>query len=142
MAMVQASKNRVDYVRELNPCKDTSRIEVRIIWLWRNYNKESGNAIGMVFINKELIKKYEDRLTEGDVIVVQLFKVYNAIGDYRTTTHPYKIGFYRTFFVGKADDFPSEVPEKYFADYNDILGGEIDNNYLVSESISILSIMH
>nr|VDD60056.1 unnamed protein product [Brassica oleracea] len=76
-------------------------------------------------------KKYEDKLHEGDAIVVQLFKVYDAIGDYRTTTHPYKIGFFPTTFVGKADEFPSEVPEKYFADYNDLLGGKLDNNCLV-----------
>ncbi|CAN7105081.1 unnamed protein product, partial [Brassica rapa subsp. narinosa] len=29
-------------------------------------------------------------------IVVQLFKVYDAFGDYLTTTHPYKIGFFPT----------------------------------------------
>ncbi|KAF3487841.1 hypothetical protein F2Q69_00054625 [Brassica cretica] len=96
----------------------------------------------MVFVDKEgtrihasvgeqLIKKYEDRPTEGDAVVVHLFKVYDAFGDYRTTTHPYKIGFFQTTFVGKADDFPSEVPEKYLADYNDILGGKLDNSCLV-----------
>ncbi|KAF2619153.1 hypothetical protein F2Q68_00038223 [Brassica cretica] len=30
-----------------------------------------------------------------------------------------------------ADEFPSEVPEKYFADYNDIVGGKLDNSRLV-----------
>ncbi|KAF3518398.1 hypothetical protein DY000_02058966 [Brassica cretica] len=136
MALVQAPRNTVSYVRELKPRKDTSRIEVRIIRLWRNYNKESGNTIEMAFVDKEgtrihasvgeqLIKKYEDKLHEGDAIVVQLFKVYDAIGDYRATAHPYKIGFFPTTFVGKADEFPSEVPEKYFADYNDLLGGKL-----------------
>lgn len=57
--------------------------------------------------------------------------MYDAIGDYHTTTHPYKIGFFPTTFVGKADEFPTEVPEKYFADYNDLLGGKFDNNCLV-----------
>ena len=33
-----------------NPSKDTWRIEVRILRLWRNYNKESGNTIEMVFV--------------------------------------------------------------------------------------------
>nr|VDD25386.1 unnamed protein product [Brassica oleracea] len=54
MAMVRASKNIVSYVRELKPRKDTSRIEVRIVRLWRNYNKESGNTIEMVFVDKEV----------------------------------------------------------------------------------------
>ena len=54
MAMVRASKNIVSYVRELKPRKDTSRIEVRIVRLWINYNKESGNTIEMVFVDKEV----------------------------------------------------------------------------------------
>ncbi|KAG2298580.1 hypothetical protein Bca52824_035052 [Brassica carinata] len=96
----------------------------------------------MVFVDKEgtrihasvgeqLIKKFEDDLTEGDAMVVQLFKVYDAIVDYRTSTHPYKIGFFHTTFLAKADDFPSEVPEKYFADYHYFFGEKFDNSCLV-----------
>ncbi|XP_048612844.1 uncharacterized protein LOC106444770 [Brassica napus] len=142
MAMVRAKKNIVSYVRELKPRKDTSRIEVRIVRLWRNYNKESGNTIEIVVVDKEgtrihasvgeqLIKKFDDKLREGDAIVLQLFKVYDATGEYRTMPHPYKIGFFPTTFVGKTDDFPSAVPEKYFADFSDILGGNLDHNCLV-----------
>ncbi|WZZ14528.1 hypothetical protein YC2023_107617 [Brassica napus] len=86
MAMVRAKKNIVSYVKELKLRKDTSRIEVRIVRLWRNYNKESGNTIEMVVVDKEgtrihasvgeqLIKKFDDKLREGDAIVLQLFKV-------------------------------------------------------------------
>ncbi|CAN6801573.1 unnamed protein product [Brassica oleracea] len=82
-------------------------------------------------VGEQLIKKFDDKLREGDAIVVQLFKVYDAIGEYRTTLHPYKIGFFQTTFVGKADDFPSAVPEKYFADFSDILGGNLDHSCLV-----------
>ncbi|CAN6855669.1 unnamed protein product [Brassica oleracea] len=113
-----------------------------ILRLWRNYNKESGNTIEMVVVDKEgtrihasvgeqLIKKFDDKLREGDAIVLQLFKVYDATGEYRTTPHPYKIGFFHTTFVGIADDFPSAVPEKYFADFSDILGGNLDHSCLV-----------
>uniref|UniRef100_M4F2N4 DUF223 domain-containing protein n=1 Tax=Brassica campestris TaxID=3711 RepID=M4F2N4_BRACM len=63
--------------------------------------------------------------------VVQLFKVYDAIGDYQTSSHPYKIGFFHATFVAKPNDFPSEVPEKYLADYTEIPGGKADNNRLV-----------
>ncbi|KAG2322039.1 hypothetical protein Bca52824_015252 [Brassica carinata] len=102
----------------------------------------------MVFVDKEgtrihasvgeqLIKQFEGKLTEGDAKVVHLFKLYDVVGDYRTIAHPYKIGFFQTTFVGKADDFPSEVPKKYFVDYNDIVGGKLDNSRLVGESIFI-----
>ncbi|KAF3579963.1 hypothetical protein DY000_02029238 [Brassica cretica] len=56
MAMVRAKKNIISYVRELKPRKDTLRIEVRIVRLWRNYNKESGNTIEMVVVDKEGIR--------------------------------------------------------------------------------------
>ncbi|CAN7046078.1 unnamed protein product [Brassica oleracea var. botrytis] len=142
MAMVRAKKNIVSLVRELKPRKDTSRIEVMILRLWRNYNKESGNTIEMVVVDKEgtrihasvgeqLMKKFDDKLREGDAIVLPLFKVYDATGEYRTTPHPYKIGFFHTTFVGIADDFPSAVSEKYFADFSDILGGNLDHSCLV-----------
>ncbi|KAF3587581.1 hypothetical protein F2Q69_00028669 [Brassica cretica] len=58
-------------------------------------------------VGEQLIKKYDDKLREGDAIVVQLFKVYDAI-----------------------------VPEKYFADFTDILGGNLDHSCLVGESVS------
>ena len=92
-------------------------------------------------VGEQLIRKFEDDLTEGDVMVEQLFKVYPVVGDYRTR-HCFKIGFYQTTFLAKADDFPSEVPEKSFVDYNDILGGKLDKTYLVGESISMPFIMH
>ena len=98
-----------------------------------NFYMFNQGTIIHALVGEQLIKKYEDRPTEGDAVVVHLFKVYDAFGDYRTTTHPYKIGFFQTTFVGKADDFPSEVPEKYLADYNDILGGKLDNSCLVSQ---------
>ncbi|CDY10344.1 BnaC05g29350D [Brassica napus] len=63
--------------------------------------------------------------------VVQLFKVYDVIGNYRTSFHPYKIGFFHATFVAKPNDFPSEVPEKYLADYTEIPGGKADNSCLV-----------
>ncbi|CAN7074981.1 unnamed protein product [Brassica oleracea var. botrytis] len=63
--------------------------------------------------------------------VVQLFKVNDAIGDYRTSSHPYKIGFFHATFFAKPNDFPSEVSEKYLADYTEIPGGKADNSRLV-----------
>ncbi|KAF3557353.1 hypothetical protein F2Q69_00011096 [Brassica cretica] len=70
MAMVRAKKNIVSYVRELKPRKDTSRIEVRIVLLWRNYNKESGNTIEMVVVDKEEIGIHAS-VGEGFVLNIQ-----------------------------------------------------------------------
>ncbi|KAF8100026.1 hypothetical protein N665_0232s0002 [Sinapis alba] len=83
-----------------------------------NYNKEMGNSIEMIFVDKE-------------AKVVYLFKVNDVGGDYRTSTHRFKINFFQTTVIFEADDFPSEVPEKYFADYNYIISGKLVKTYLV-----------
>ena len=62
--------------------------------------------------------------------------MYDATGEYRTTPHPYKIGFFHKTFVGIANDFPTAVPEKYFVDFSDILGGNLDHSCLVGELVS------
>ena len=54
MEMVLAQKRRVYYVRELKQRRDTCSIEVRILSLWRNYKKEYGNTIEMVFVDIEV----------------------------------------------------------------------------------------
>lgn len=53
-----------------------------------------------------------------------------------------KLASIKQLFFTKVDNFPVEVPEKYFADYNDILGGKLDKTYFVGESISIPFTMH
>ncbi|KAF8082317.1 hypothetical protein N665_0834s0008 [Sinapis alba] len=83
-----------------------------------NYNKEMRNSIEMIFVDKE-------------AKVVHLFKVNDVGGDYRTSTHRFKINFFQTTIIFEAGDFPSEVPEKYFADYNDIISGKLVKTYLV-----------
>ena len=62
-------------------------------------------------VGEQLIKKYEDKLHEGDAIVVQLFKVYDAFGDYLTTTHPYKIGFFPTTLLENLMSFQVKFPK-------------------------------
>ncbi|CAH8388109.1 unnamed protein product [Eruca vesicaria subsp. sativa] len=116
MALVQLTENRVSYVRELKPFKDTRRIK------WTRIHASVG---------EQLIKKIEADLIEGNAMVVQLFKVHDVIGDYRTSSHPCEIEFFCMTFVAKADDFPSEVREKYLANYTEILVGKADNTRLV-----------
>ncbi|CAN6845594.1 unnamed protein product, partial [Brassica oleracea] len=60
-------------------------------------------------VGKQLIKIFEDDLTEGNAMVAQLFKVHPVVGDYRTSTHRFKIGFYQTTFLAKVDDFSNVI---------------------------------
>uniref|UniRef100_A0A0D3APH0 DUF223 domain-containing protein n=2 Tax=Brassica oleracea TaxID=3712 RepID=A0A0D3APH0_BRAOL len=68
---------------------------------------------------EQLIKKFEGCL------------VIQSVRCYRTSSHPYKIGFFHATFVAKPNDFPSEVSEEYLADYTEIPGGKADNSCLV-----------
>uniref|UniRef100_A0A0D3BK12 DUF223 domain-containing protein n=1 Tax=Brassica oleracea var. oleracea TaxID=109376 RepID=A0A0D3BK12_BRAOL len=78
--------------------------------------------------NLLLRQSYND---ETPFIAISSLSKYDVIGNYRTSFHPYKIGFFHATFVAKPNDFPSEVPEKYLADYTEIPGGKADNSCLV-----------
>ncbi|KAF8094916.1 hypothetical protein N665_0349s0019 [Sinapis alba] len=123
MTMVQKSKRLVSLVKDLKQSRDTWHIEISIIRLL-------GTRIH-VSVESSLFKKYENDLAEGQAKVVHLFKVNDVGGDYRTSTHRFKINFLQTTVISDADDFPSEVPEKYFAHYNDIISGKRVKTYLV-----------
>ncbi|CAG7893744.1 unnamed protein product, partial [Brassica rapa] len=62
-------------------------------------------------VGKQLIKFFVYNLTDGNAMVAQLLKVHPVVGDYQTSTHHFKIGFYQTTFLAKVDDF-SNVPDR------------------------------
>ena len=73
-----SQKNIVSLVRELKPRKDTSRIEVMILRLWRNYNKESGNTIEMVVVDKE-VSIHHTKCIFLEASFIYLFCVYKTL---------------------------------------------------------------
>ena len=100
MALVQAPKDTVSYIRELKPRKDTLWIEVRIILLWRNYDKESGNTIEMVFVDKEVSEDITAFSYISDSSFI-LFLLYNKLKFFlgKILFQIYLFCFHRTLII-------------------------------------------
>ncbi|XP_033147965.1 uncharacterized protein LOC108871881 isoform X4 [Brassica rapa] len=139
MAMVRAKKNIVSYVRELKPRKDTSRIEVRIVRLWRNYNKESGNTIEMVVVDKE-VSIHHTKCIFLEASFIYLLCVYKTLIIFVTRGPKFMLQLVNNSSKNSMTSYAREMrlssscskfPEKYSADFSDILGGNLDRSCLV-----------
>ena len=80
-----------------------------------------------------MVKSFENKLAEGESKIINTFKISSYNGDFGTSSHPFKISFYRTTYVDICEDFPTEVPEKYYRDFTDILSRNIDKNILIGK---------
>ncbi|CAG7902729.1 unnamed protein product [Brassica rapa] len=138
-------------IREIHPSLDTCKIKVNIMKLWRKYIKgtvsiemvlidDEGNRIHATVEGDDLVKSFENKLAEGESKIINTFKISSYNGDFRTSSHPFKISFYRTTYVDICEDFPTEVPEKYYRDFTDILSRNIDKNILIDIIGQIVSV--
>ncbi|CAE5959349.1 unnamed protein product [Arabidopsis arenosa] len=136
------SKNSLTFIDDINPIHDQYKIKVLILRLWKAYQKDAGNTIEMVLVDEKgsrihatvedkNIKKFDGVLKEGDAVTLNPFKLIKYSGDYKSNSLSFKILFYRTTQVKPCDDFPKEVPEKYFVEFGDVLNGSLDTRVFV-----------
>ncbi|CAH8278673.1 unnamed protein product [Arabidopsis lyrata] len=136
------SKNSLTFIDDINPIHDQNKIKVLILRLWKAYQRDAGNTIEMVLVDEKgsrihatvedkNIKKFDSVLKEGDVVTLNPFKLIKYSGDYKSNSLSFKILFYRTTQVKPCDDFPKEVPEKYFVEFGDVLNGSRDTRVFV-----------
>ncbi|XP_020870663.1 replication protein A 70 kDa DNA-binding subunit C-like isoform X2 [Arabidopsis lyrata subsp. lyrata] len=130
------------FLDEIDPAAQRYKIKVQIVKLWRGFQKETGSAIEMVLIDEKgtrmhatvedkLMNKFKSDLKEDQSILVDTFQLVNNGFEYKTSPHSFKISFFRTTSVTICDDFPNDVPEKYFVDFLKILAGVLDSKTLV-----------
>ncbi|KAL0730424.1 hypothetical protein Bca4012_026517 [Brassica carinata] len=112
---------------------------------WLGFRLESGREFGSLYLGSVRVvitkQHYQTRLAAFDHTKFDKdfgFKVILLTGRREkhmviTIENLINAGFnnWDELILRKADDFPSEVPGKYFADYNDIVGGNLDNSCLV-----------
>ncbi|KAL2924265.1 Replication protein A 70 kDa DNA-binding subunit B, partial [Bienertia sinuspersici] len=97
----------INYVSDINPSKESWRIVVRVTNLWHvpSYNNpselqsielvlmdENGDKI-QALIKRSMIMKYRHLLNEGESYTLMTFGVGLNSGDYKPTSHAYKINF-------------------------------------------------
>ncbi|XP_020876048.1 replication factor A protein 1 [Arabidopsis lyrata subsp. lyrata] len=142
MSSSRKSKNSLTFIDDINPIHDQNKIKVLILRLWKAYQRDAGNTIEMVLVDEKgsrihatveekNIKKFDSVLKEGDVVTLNPFKLIKYSGDYKSNSLSFKILFYRTTQVKPCDDFPKEVPEKYFVEFGDVSNGSRDTRVFV-----------
>ncbi|KAL2930502.1 Replication protein A 70 kDa DNA-binding subunit C [Bienertia sinuspersici] len=91
----------INYASDIDPSKESWRIVVRVTHLWHvpSYNNPSelqsielGDKI-QVPIKRSMIMTYRHLLNEGESYTLMIFGVRHNSGDYKPTSHAYKINF-------------------------------------------------
>ncbi|OAP16932.1 hypothetical protein AXX17_AT1G37180 [Arabidopsis thaliana] len=135
--MASILSNSFVYLREINPALDQYKIKVRVVRLWRLFK-----SIEMVLVDGEgtrvhasieegLGKRFQHQFVSGESRIIDTFSFVYYDGDYRTSPLSFKIVFYRTTTVKPCDNFPSQAPDKYFKEFNEILSGRLDRQILI-----------
>ncbi|CAN7013079.1 unnamed protein product, partial [Brassica rapa subsp. trilocularis] len=129
-------------VSDLKPFKTMWKIRVKIISLWKQYSAAGGLTIEMVLIDsngvkintsvkKDLAHQFDSFLTQGSSKILLNFSLNPSYGSYRTTIHPYIIGFLWITRVKSCDDLPEALTGFEPVNYMDILDGTLSTDYLV-----------
>ncbi|CAN7050295.1 unnamed protein product [Brassica oleracea var. botrytis] len=134
-------------VSDLKPFKSMWKIQVKIIRLWKQYSAAGGLTIEMVLIDsnvsilywsfhnssvkKDLVNQFDSFLSQGSSKIIINFSLNPSCGSYRTTIHPYRIGFLSTTRVRNCDDLPDALTGFEPVNYRDIIDGTLNTDYLV-----------
>ncbi|XP_045810506.1 replication protein A 70 kDa DNA-binding subunit C-like [Trifolium pratense] len=100
-------EGKFEDVAGISPGREVGTIKVRVLRLWKVpafMNPNETSSLKMVlgdekggkihaFVRKQLIGLFDSKLEEGGVYEISGFFVLSENGVYRTTLHPYKIGF-------------------------------------------------
>ncbi|CAN6991249.1 unnamed protein product [Brassica rapa subsp. trilocularis] len=106
---------------QLNASQKEWKIRVLVSWVWNYYSKNKPEVVlGMeailvdekgeriqASVKQKLIKKFGRDLKEGEYLDVMNFEVLGNNGDYRGTTHPYKISFIWTTYMKTSEQIPN-----------------------------------
>ncbi|KAF8080072.1 hypothetical protein N665_0977s0006 [Sinapis alba] len=129
-------------VSDLKSFKSIQKIRVKIICLWKQYSAACFVTIEMILIDsngvkinvsikKNMVNQFDSFLSQGSSKILINFSLNPSCGSYRTTIHPYKIGFLSTTRVRCCDALPDELTCFEPVKYMDILDSTLNTDYLV-----------
>uniref|UniRef100_A0A0D2ZRY2 DUF223 domain-containing protein n=2 Tax=Brassica TaxID=3705 RepID=A0A0D2ZRY2_BRAOL len=142
MSIITKTNSSFVLVNNIDSANEKQKIKVQILVLWKANKNAAGISLEMVLVDEEgtrihaqveedLSKPHQKFLKEGQAVIINAFQLKDYLGEFRTNPYPYKIGFFRTTKVKPADGFPETIPQKYFANFDQILSGQLDKNVLV-----------
>ena len=84
-------------------------------------------------MKKDLVNQFDSFLSQGSSKIIINFSLNPSCGSYRTTIHPYRIGFLSTTRVRNCDDLPDALTGFEPVNYRDIIDGTLNMDYLVGK---------
>ncbi|CAL0308154.1 unnamed protein product [Lupinus luteus] len=131
---------KVNFIAEINGSKDTWKLNVRIIDLWR-VDRSSAPSLEMIFMDQKgdkiqaVVKNYqisqwEPRLEEGSSYIAENFDVVLNEGLYRGSNHPFKLIFQKGTIMTLKE--LCEIPPCVynFTAFEDILNGVAATDFI------------
>ncbi|CAN7012864.1 unnamed protein product, partial [Brassica oleracea var. botrytis] len=82
-------------------------------------------------VKKNLVNQFDSFLSQGSSKIIINFSLNPSYGSYRTTIHPYRIGFLSTTRVRNCDDLPDALTGFEPVNYRNIIDGTLNTDYLV-----------
>ncbi|KAL6548455.1 hypothetical protein OROGR_008876 [Orobanche gracilis] len=143
---------KVDDVSVVTASKDTWNIVTKVIRLWVSPSFSGGKLpfsmelVLMDFkgckihasVRKTLVYRFKPLLTEGHVYQISYFGVGDNVGDFRTTSHQFKINFHIHTIVKEITNTPITKSPYSFKSLSEIMFNDPDSSYLI-DIIGILT---
>nr|AFK36314.1 unknown [Lotus japonicus] len=143
---------KVDDVSDVNNSKDTWNIVTKVVRLWVSPSFSGGKlpfSMELVLmdskgcqihasVRKTLVYRFHPLLTEGRVYQISYFGVGDNLGDFRTTTHQFKINFHIHTKVKEIGNCPITKSPYSFISLSEIMFNDPDPSYLM-DIIGILT---
>ncbi|KAL2907168.1 Replication protein A 70 kDa DNA-binding subunit, partial [Bienertia sinuspersici] len=137
--------SKINFISEITPKRETWKIKVRIIRLWKTpgFEKPSEEySIEMVLmdekgskisatVKKSHVDKFSPLLLENEYRIITNFGVGQNTGSYKTTEHPYKIIFFFSTAVQSCEDLRIPRYGFSFVSYDDIMSNKLDDTILI-----------
>ncbi|KAL6553700.1 hypothetical protein OROGR_007542 [Orobanche gracilis] len=136
---------KVDDVSVVTASKDTWNIVTKIIRLWVSPSFSGGKlpfSVELVLLDskgckihasvrKTLVYRFKPLLTEGHVYQISYFGVGDNVGDFRTTSHQFKINFHIHTIVKEITNTPITKSPYSFKPLSEIMFNDPDSSYLI-----------
>ncbi|XP_048599852.1 uncharacterized protein LOC125579972 [Brassica napus] len=135
-------------VKDLKPFKTKWRSQVKVLHSWLQNTGSGGETLQMVLTDEQgekisatckrnHILSVQRKLPQGKWCVLTTFSVSQASGQYRPTSHPYKITISDETVITNSDLIQDSIFLS-LARYEDIIDGNLKTNFLIGNtSLSI-----
>ncbi|XP_010425747.1 PREDICTED: uncharacterized protein LOC104710789 [Camelina sativa] len=104
----------IAYLNDVKPYKTSWRVQVRVLHSWKTYTTAFGDTFDMVFadvhgtkihasVKKDCMNRFEKYMVPGEWKDIQHFGLVYAVGQFRPTSHRYKMNFLAQTIVTRID---------------------------------------